>query len=182
MITEWSHWMAAAQGGDRILYERLLHDIVPFIRAIVAHNHRRADRVEDVVQDVLLTVHRVRHTYDPKRPFEAWLGAIARRRSIDALRRLGRIGRMEVTDEAAYETFSDDAANRELDRNASTAGLGAALAALPPAQREALELLKLKEMTLSEASRASGKSVAALKVNVHRAVKTLRARMNGERT
>ena len=88
---------------------------------------------------------------------------------------------MEVADETAYETFSDAAANRELDRDVSAAGLGAALAALPEAQREALELLKLKEMTLSEASRASGKSVAALKVNVHRAVKTLRARMNGER-
>jgi RNA polymerase sigma-70 factor (ECF subfamily) len=46
---------------------------------------------------------------------------------------------------------------------------------LPPRQREALEALKLKEMTLAEASAASGQSVAALKVNAHRALKALRA-------
>ena len=46
--------------------------------------------------------------------------------------------------------------------------------------REAIELVKLREMSLDEASRASGKSVAALKVNVHRALKALRARLKGE--
>ncbi len=173
--------MEAAQAGDRVAYERLLSDVVPFVRAVVAHHHRRSDMIEDVVQDVLLTIHRVRHTYDPKRPFAAWLAAIARRRSIDALRRRTRIARAEVSDEAAYETFSDDAANREMEKGLDTSGLGAALAALPEAQREALELLKLKELSLNEASLASGKSIAALKVNVHRAIKSLRAQMKGER-
>jgi len=181
MIEDWSQWMAAAQNGDRASYERLLHDIVPFVRAIIAHHHRRRDLIEDVVQDVLLTLHRVRHTYDPKRPFEAWLAAITRRRSIDALRRRSRIGRMEIADQEAYETFSDDAANRTMEQSLNADGLGQAVAALPEAQREALELLKLKEMSLNEASLTSGKSIAALKVNVHRAIKTLRAQMKGER-
>ena len=35
------------------------------------------DRVDDVVQDVLLTIHRARATYDPSRPFLPWLRAIA---------------------------------------------------------------------------------------------------------
>src|SRR5579859_4431481 len=88
----WSRLMAAAQGGDREAYRRLLGEIVPFIRAIVARQHRMADRAEDVVQDVLLTLHRVRHTYDPGRSFKHWLAMIARRRSIDALRRRLRLG------------------------------------------------------------------------------------------
>ena len=46
--------------------------------------------VEDVVQDVLMTVHAVRHTYDPKRPFGPWLVAIAHGRIIDQLRRQTR--------------------------------------------------------------------------------------------
>ncbi|MFX8891469.1 sigma factor-like helix-turn-helix DNA-binding protein, partial [Acinetobacter baumannii] len=45
---------------------------------------------------------------------------------------------------------------------------------LPPMQRKAVQLLKLKEMSLKEASTESGMSIAALKVNVHRAVKSLR--------
>ena len=177
----WSRKMAAAQDGDRAAYDQLLRDIVPFLRAVVAAQHRQPDRVEDVIQDVLLTIHRVRHTYDPARPIRPWLAAIARRRSIDALRRRGRTDAMEVADELAYETFADPAANKEIETAQKTAGLSGAIAALPPSQREAVELLKLKEMSLAEASRASGKSTTALKVNVHRAIKALRAQLTGER-
>lgn len=177
----WSQNMAAAQGGDRGAYDRLLREIVPFIRAVVATHHRHPDRIEDVVQDVLLTVHRVRHTYDPSRPFRPWVAAIARRRSIDMLRRRGRTEAMEVANEPAYETFADPAANRDIDAAQNTAGLSGAIAGLPPSQREAIELLKLQEMSLAEASRASGKSPTALKVNVHRAIKALRAQLTGER-
>lgn len=177
----WSRKMAAAQDGDRAAYDQLLREIVPFIRAVVSAQHRQPDRIADAVQDVLLTVHRVRHTYDPARPFRPWLAAIARRRSIDLLRRRGRRDALEVSDEIAYETFADPAANKEIETAQHTAGLSGAIAALPPSQREAVELLKLKEMSLAEASRASGKSMTALKVNVHRAIKALRAQLTGER-
>ena len=112
--------MAAAQNGERTAFERLLREIVPFIRAIVAGRHRTGDRIDDVVQDVLLTIHRVRHTYDPARPFEHWLATIAKRRSIDALRRRIRTNANETADDDAYETFADPQANRSVEvRDAS---------------------------------------------------------------
>jgi RNA polymerase sigma-70 factor, ECF subfamily len=175
----WRGLMAAAQDGDRAAYERLLREILPFLRALVARQHR-ADRAEEVVQEVLLTVHRVRHTYDPARPFRPWLAAIARRRSIDALRRHLRTERHEVFDATAYETFADPKANRAMEVSAATEGLGEAIAGLSPPQREAIELLKLRELSLSEAAGRSGRSIAALKVNVHRAIKSLRRRLTGE--
>ena len=177
---DWSRLMAAAQGGDRAAYERLLRQILPFVRAIVARQHRAPDRIEDVVQDVLLTVHRVRHTYDPARPFEPWLAAIARRRSIDALRRRGRIDANETADERAYETFADPKANTDSGARGEVAALGGAIAALPAAQRQAVELVKLRELSLAEAARLTGRSEGSLKVNVHRALKTLRARLKGD--
>jgi RNA polymerase sigma-70 factor (ECF subfamily) len=175
----WSRLMADAQNGDRTAYEMLLRDIVPFIRSIVARQHRTPDRIDDVVQDVLLTVHRVRHTYDPARPFDALLAAIARRRSIDAIRRRARRIAQETSDNEAYETFADPAANRDMEVRDAADLLGGALAGLTERQREALELVKLREMSLAEASKASGQSVAALKVNVHRAIKALRAKLTG---
>ncbi len=177
---DWSRMMAAAQAGDRRAYERLLRESVPFIRGIVFRLHRRPDRIEDVVQEVLLTVHRVRHTYDPNRPFKHWLAMIARRRSIDALRRRRRTEHFEVADEQAYETFADPAANRQLEVSAATEGLGDAIAGLTSPQRQAIQLLKLGELSLAEAARVSGKSIAALKVNVHRAIKSLRKQLAGE--
>ena len=177
---EWSRVMRAAQDGDRAAYERLLRDILPFIRAIAGRWHSRRDRAEDVVQDILLTVHRVRHTYDPARPFSHWLATLAKRRAIDALRRGGRTEKYEIADEDAYVTFADPAANTEAASRGQASGLGAAISSLPQGQREALELLKLREMSLAEAANVSGKSISALKVNVHRAIKSLRAQMKGE--
>ena len=177
---DWARLMAAAQDGDRAAYDRLLCQVLPFIRALAGRQHRAPDRIEDVVQDVLLTIHRVRHTYDPSRSFEAWLAAIARRRSIDLLRRQGRIGAVETSDAGAYETFADPDANKEKEGSDAAAALGRAMRGLPPGQREALELVKLRELSLAEASQLSGRSVGALKVNVHRALMALRTRLKGE--
>jgi RNA polymerase sigma-70 factor, ECF subfamily len=170
----WSQLMRAAQSGDRAAYERLLREISPLIRALVRrHCSNRAD-IEEMVQDTLLTLHRVRHTYDPGRPFCPWLAAIAWRRSIDALRRRIRVSKYETPEQGVYETFSDAAANSDLEGVRSAEEVEDLLRLLPARQREALQSLKLKEMTLAEASVASGQSVAALKVNTHRALKTLR--------
>ena len=134
------------------------------------------DRAADIVQDVLLTVHRIRHTYEPGRPVKPWLAAIAVRRSIDAMRKRGRIGAREVHNEPAYETFADPQANRgEAGDPART--LAQLTGGLTKGQKEALELVKLKEMSLAEASAASGQSVASLKVNVHRAIKKMRLKL-----
>lgn len=176
----WSRLMANAQDGDRTAYDRLLREIVPFIAALIAREQRTADQAQECVQDVLLTIHRVRHTYDPSRPFKPWLAAIARRRSIDLLRRRGRRSAREVSDDKAYETFADPQANRSMEVYAATESLGEAISGLSPQQREAVELLKLRELSLAEASQVSGRSVASLKVNVHRAIKALRRRLKGE--
>ncbi len=176
----WSQLMAAAQAGDGGAYARLLREILPFIRVIAARWHGGSDRIDEVVQDVLLTIHKVRHTYDPGRPFEHWLAMIARRRAIDALRRRTRRQALEVSDPTAYETFADPRANRMADAAVTADGLEKAIARLPPQQREAIELLKLRELSLAEASRLTGRSVGALKVNVHRAIKALRVRLSGE--
>ncbi|HVJ51901.1 MAG TPA: sigma-70 family RNA polymerase sigma factor [Aliidongia sp.] len=177
---EWSRLMATAQKGDFRAYECLLGQIRPLIRRIVAPRHRNIDRVEDVVQDVLLTVHRVRYTYDPSRPFSHWLAAIAQRRSIDVLRRTGRIERREVSDDIAYASYSDALADRTIEMRQKSKELNKAISALPSSQRMALELLKLREMSLAEASAETGRSVNSLKIAAHRAVKTLRLYMARE--
>lgn len=174
----WEQLLAAAQGGDAAAYRGFLVAVLPFVRAIARKRCWSDDMVEDVVQDVLLTVHRVRHTYQPGRPVKPWLAAITVRRSIDATRKRGRIGGREVFDEAAYETFADPAANHEPDPDAPRV-LAGMTEGLSRGQKEALRLVKLKEMSLIEASAVSGQSIASLKVNIHRAMKKLRLGIKG---
>ncbi|MCY1277453.1 RNA polymerase sigma factor, sigma-70 family [compost metagenome] len=170
---DWSAAMACAQGGDREAYRRLLEDITPYLRALAARHVRNRDDIEDTVQDVLLTVHAVRHTYDPARPFGPWLVAIANRRIVDGLRRKGRIQSHETVPDDGLETFSPPASNLQEEAVDARAVLDA-VDQLPAGQREAVRMLKLEEMSLKEAAAASGTSVAALKVATHRALKTLR--------
>jgi RNA polymerase sigma factor (sigma-70 family) len=171
--------MARAQAGEREAYRRLLEDIAPFIRALAARHLRDACEVEDAVQDVLLTVHIIRHTYDPTRPFAPWLAAIANRRIVDRLRRQMRRNLRQMPLGPEHETFSVPAANFEYAAS-DAAALRAAIDNLPSGQRQAIRLLKLEEMSLKEAATASGMSIVALKVATHRALGTLR-KMLGNR-
>jgi RNA polymerase sigma-70 factor (ECF subfamily) len=170
--------MVQVQAGDAGAYRRLLGAIHPLLRALARRGLGRAEDAEDAVQDILLTLHRVRHTYDPARPFLPWLFAIARRRIIDRQRQAGRSRRRETEFTAEHETFLPGATNTspmEIDLRA----LQEAIGGLTPAERHALELLKLKELSLKEASAISGMSVASLKVASHRAVKRLRTLLQG---
>ena len=173
---DWSILMARGQVGDRDSYRRLLEQITPYLRSVAGKSHRNRSDVEDAVQDVLLTIHAIRETYDPTRPFGPWLLAIANRRIIDSLRKQGRRRlrervltleheSMPIVQENVYEKLND----QQLD---------SALKGLSPGQRQAIELLKLKEMSLKDAAATTGLSIAALKVTTHRALKSLRKILN----
>lgn len=174
-------WMAAAQAGDRRAYEKLLVDSVALIRAVARRRGVAQDHLDDVVQETLITVHRVRHTYDPTRSYDAWLCAIAGRRAIDALRKRGRHDRHERHDDPALETHAiGDDASAATEAQQRARGLREAVAQLPPGQREAVEHLGLREQSLADAAAHTGRTTGALKVSLHRALKALRRRMHGD--
>lgn len=177
---EWAILMRTAQQGDLAAYNRLLREITPVIRRLVSKRLSSSPDAEDVVQDVLLSIHAVRHTYDSDRLFLPWLLAIVRHRILDRLRRISRRAAHEVTVEQLPETFSDDAANTLERDHAVEASLRRAIEDLPLGQRQAIELLKLKGMSLREASAASGMSIGALKVATHRGIKALRVALRKE--
>lgn len=173
----WSVLMAAAQAGDKVAYGRLLRECTPLIRRVV-HRGMQPDRVDDVVQDVLLTIHRARQTYDPARSFSAWVVTIAQRRAIDQLRHRGRHDRREIHAPVEYENFAGADSDHDRDVTLEQQGkvLQAALSSLPPGQRQAIEALALRQLSLDEAAGVTGKTKGALKVNMHRALKSLRER------
>ncbi len=178
---QWSAWMAAAQTGDSQAYDSLLRGCLPFIAQVARGQRVPADRVDDVVQDVLMTVHRARHTYDSRRSFTAWLRVIAQRRAIDVLRRSGRQNSREVHAPLAFEMYADPGAQTSdgWEKTGLSAQIGKAVAALSPGQREAVERIALQGQSLEEAATATGRSKGALKVNLHRALNALRGQLGG---
>ena len=171
--------MIAAQAGDPAAYQAVLRACVPIAAATARRQGHSPDQVDDVVQEVLLTIHRALATYDPARPFMPWLRAIASRRAVDAWRQYGRHGGREIHDPDAYLNHADEGpeAEQQSVSQQQSENLRAAIAQLPVAQREAMERMGLREESLEQASLATGRSKTALKVNLHRAIKALRGRM-----
>jgi hypothetical protein len=66
--------MRAAQDGDSAAYLRLLNEITPLLRRTVKKRcaFLQASDVEDLAQEILLSLHSVRATYDSARPFLPW--------------------------------------------------------------------------------------------------------------
>jgi RNA polymerase sigma-70 factor (ECF subfamily) len=174
--------MRSAQDGDADAYSALMQELAVRVRQIVRHRRaflERAD-VEDLVQDVLLSVHAVRSTYDATRPFIPWLLAITRNRLADAARRYARHGAHEVAVDDLDVTFFSEQTNTMTAAYGDPDALKGAIAGLPAGQRSAIEMLKLKEMSLKEAAAASGTSIGALKVATHRAMDALRRKLKKE--
>ena len=172
--------MAAAQAGDRVAYETLLRDCVSFIVGLARRQGVPPDRIDDVVQEVLLTVHRARAAYDPQRSFEAWLHVIVERRAIDVLRQTRRHGEREVYAPLASEGYADQTVDvsAAIERKEKIRRIGAALIELPHRQREAVHYLMLGEKSLDETAVLTGRSKGSLKVNLHRALKALRLKVD----
>nr|WP_318382635.1 sigma-70 family RNA polymerase sigma factor [uncultured Enterobacter sp.] len=169
---DWPGMMARAQAGEQQAYTRLLTALVPVIRSLVRKQIADDILVEDVIQDVLLAIHRVRHTYDPGCPFLPWLMAITQARAIDALRRRGRHRQWEVDEQAcAIDTRALPAAQERFDPRDELATF---LNQLPSRQRQIVEHVHLHEMSLKEAAMHNNLTVAAVKSLLHRALSHLR--------
>jgi len=173
--------MVRAQQGDSDAYVTLLRAVTPRVRQLVRSRRGFLSEsdVEDVVQEILLSVHAVRATYDSARPLMPWLSAIVRHRLADAGRRHVRVGAHEIRVDDLDVTFQARVTNSDEETFGDPDALAQAIQALPPGQRQAVELLKLRELSLKEASALTGTSVGALKIATHRAIASLRRALRG---
>lgn len=174
----WQRLMVSAQAGDQRAYATFLKEAAVFVRVIARRYHRDAGQIEDVVQETLLSLHRIRQTYEPGRPVEPWVAAVAKARAIDALRARTRRASVEAETTDAVHDIADTATAADAQHETRTE-IAAALAALPAGQRAAVRMLKIEELSLAEASAESGQSVPALKSLLHRAMLSLRASLKG---
>lgn len=174
----WQRLLTAAQAGDQRAYSGFLKEAAVFVRVIARRYHRDTGAVEDIVQETLLTLHRIRQTYEPGRPVEPWVATIAKARAIDALRARTRRAAVETETSDAMHEVADTATAADAQHETRTE-IAAALAALPAGQRAAVRMLKIEELSLAEAAAQSGQSVPALKSLLHRAMLSLRATLKG---
>ena len=168
--------MVASQHGDQAAYEALLLGLGHVVTLYVRRRIGATGWVDDVVQDVLLSLHNARHTWNPERPFAPWFYAVLQSRMIDAIRKHKRTATWEEPMDAVPPVVWS--ATAEADTIARS-DLADAMRRLSPAQRLVIERLKLDEMSVKDVARETGMSESNVKVTAHRGYAALKRFLSG---
>ena len=161
--------MRAANRGDAAAYRRLLHAITPLLRKVVRARGGALgpEGCEDVLQDVLLAIHRKRHTWHEEAPLRPWLYAIARHKVVDAFRARGAVVALSIDDFAEglpAEAAPDPTEGRDMDK---------VLSRLDPRAAEIVRAFGLNGETAAEIGARLEMSEGAVRVALHRAFKAI---------
>jgi RNA polymerase sigma-70 factor (ECF subfamily) len=157
--------------GDAGAYRQLLVSLAPHVRAVARSRCRSwgapEGEIEDLVQEVLLTIHLKRGTWDRSRPIGPWVAAIVRNRLIDVLRRRGR--HVTVPIEDLVDSLQAEDPTPEL----STRDIDVLLGHLKPRQREIVQSISLDGSSVRETADRLQMTEGAVRVTLHRALKAL---------
>jgi RNA polymerase sigma-70 factor (ECF subfamily) len=157
--------------GDQAAYAQFLQSVVPLLRAMIVRTIPSSD-IDDVVQEILLSVHKARHTYDGERPLLPWLTSIVRFRVSDHLRRhyAARLHQMTDFDELAefLPAVTNDAYDHEY--------IDDLLDGVAAQHKQILTLMHVEGYTAHEVGQRLNMNESAVKVAAHRAIKKIRKR------
>lgn len=161
--------LCAGLAGDQTAYATFLSTITPMLRRMVGRRLANAE-VEDVVQEVLISIHKARHTYDGERPIMPWLASIANFRITDHLRKHYAQMRHQTCDIADFENILSDVTEEAGDNES----IDELLEDVPEKHKKILTMMHVEGYTAKEVGKQLGMNESAVKVAAHRAIKKIR--------
>ncbi len=171
---EWKRLLLAARAGDEGAYRVFLSDVSNYLRGWAQGGLRRAGRstaeAEDIVQETLIAIHTRRHTWDPDQPVGPWLHGVGRHKLIDSLRR--RTGHDHLSVEAFAEVIPAPAAASDL----AEGDILNMADSLPERQASIVRSIFVDGRKTAEVAATLSMSEGAVRVALHRALKSLAAR------
>jgi RNA polymerase sigma-70 factor (ECF subfamily) len=173
--------MLLALEGNSAAYEEFLLHVSRMLKKFIGSSSgiggvgiSSTERLEDVVQEILLTIHRKRDLYKKEMPILPWIRTIARHRIIDLIRADSR--RPQTTEWSGLEESLEMMAPVAPDSAESAQILDELTEGLSEKQKEILFLAKVEEIPLASIAEQRGMSLSAVKVTVHRALQALRGK------
>ena len=155
-------------------FGKLFSHFAPKIKAFLMKSGTDAAMAEECAQEVMATVWRKAHLFDPTRASAAtWIFTIARNKRIDAIRKLRRPEPENLDWGPEHEPDQEEMVGLQQE----TAKLGQALAKLPEKQRILVERAYFKDMSHSEIAAATGLPLGTIKSRIRLALERLRHAM-----
>jgi len=173
---KWAGLAEQSQKGDKRAYTQLLTEISPYIRNIAMKSLSNADAADDVVQEVLISVHKSLSTYSNDRPFKPWLHAIISFRKTDYLRKY-YANRQDKTVDSEVLNFSTEHVT-EMGAAGELKDIEKALETLPEQQRRIFTMVKIEGYSIAEVAQEMDMKESAVKVSAHRTMKKLQGILN----
>lgn len=172
--SEQTIWMLAIRDQrDKAAFAKLFDHYAARLKGFVMRAGAPKAQAEDIVQEVMLTVWRKAHLFDPERAqVSSWIYQIARNRQIDVIRKEAR----PVPEALMNDTESDDEpdAGQVIAIEQESDKLRQALDKLAPAQREMIERAYLGELTHTEIRDATGLPLGTIKSRIRLGLERLR--------
>lgn len=166
----YSELMARAQTGDRDAYAVLLGEIQPIVRLCVGRKVFQVHQRDDVIQDILLSIHVARDSFDPSRSFLPWMRSIMNHRLIDYYRASRRRNETPTVNEnGPTDAVEDDfSLGKTIPSAEATIAFKEELSSLSPAQHRLLNLLTTSALSQEEIAQKLGIEAGNLRVQIHR--------------
>jgi RNA polymerase sigma-70 factor, ECF subfamily len=161
--------LCAGKNGDQVAYAQFLSAITPMLRRAIGRKIPSMD-VEDVLQEVLISIHKARHTYDSTRPIMPWVAAISNFRITDYLRKHYAQMRHQTCDIADYENILTDVTEDTYDNES----IDELMEHVPAREQKILTLMHIEGYTAKEVGKQMDMNESAVKVAAHRAIKKIR--------
>lgn len=155
---------------DRKAFEALYHRYDRRLFAFILKLTRRAEMVEEILNDVLLAIWKGAGKYDERSRPSTWIFGIAYHKAAKALARR----RIEPTGEPESEPVDRDEPESLLARRELSTVLGRALGTLSPEQRAVVELTYYNGLSYQEIAEILGCPVNTVKTRMFHARRRLR--------
>ena len=166
--------MQRSLNGDSPAYAKLLKETARLLRPFLSRRLNASSEVDDVLQEILISIHKARHTYDGRRPYKPWAFAIAKFRLQDHLRAHYADHLIDALDISEFEELLPD----DVTENAfNYESISKEVEKLPAKQASILRLMHQEGYTSREIAEKIGMTESAVKVAAHRAYKALREKL-----
>ncbi len=169
-MKNWEQMMVEAQNGNSMAYETLLKEVSHYLTSYLRYKLGPQTDPQDILQDVLMTLHRSRHTYNSDYPFKPWLYKIVQSRLIDFFRK----ERRSIDYRLTYEDESCEVIRAEAEiSQIEITDFKKAVEKLSADQQKVLLALKLSGKSIKEVAQDLSISESLVKVTAHRAYQSL---------
>ena len=169
-----SHVHRIRDDADKAAFAELYAHFAPRVKGFLINSGADGSIAEECAQEVMVTLWRKAHLFDPSRASVAtWIFTIARNRKIDILRKQRRPEPEDLTWGPEEEPDQTDV----LALQQETEILSKALTILPAAQRELIEQAYFGDLSHSEIAKKTGLPLGTIKSRIRLALERLRQTM-----